>query len=61
LSLNLGHHSERLVVTHLSHGTGYEVLIPLPRKIIIDILHWFVGTIISGEPAVSIFGVVQEG
>ena len=38
LSLNLGHHSERLVRTHLSHGTGCEVLTPLPMKIIIDIL-----------------------
>ena len=38
LSLNLGHHSERLVRTHLTHGTVFEVLTPLPMKIIIDIL-----------------------
>jgi hypothetical protein len=61
LSLILGHHSERLVKTNLSHGTGCEVLTPLPMKIIVDILDWFVGTIISGDPAVSISGVVKRG
>jgi hypothetical protein len=38
LSLNLGRHSERMVRTHLSHGTGCEVLTPLPMKIVVDIL-----------------------
>ena len=38
LSLNLGHHSERLERTHLNHGAGCEFLTPLPMKIIIHIL-----------------------
>jgi hypothetical protein len=61
LSLILGRHSERLVKTNLSHGTGCEVLTPLLIKIIVDILDWFVGTIISGDPTVSISGVVKRG